>query len=241
VSFSSEGRHTLQQFWHLDPGTVRYRDKRQYEERLRALWSEAVGTRLRVEGTVWAELSGGLDSSSVVCMADALIKHGRVRAVAVQPISHATLYSSEGDERRFIAEVETQIGTTSEILGVEDHCDCADDELDWVTPFATNGVSLAGLERIHKRGGRLVLSGRVGDAVMGCDPDNSLAVLDDLAAAICSRHLSTCVDGAAPVGSHSSRSAGNSYAEAPPRGSRRFSNGAPRQTLRRARPCFHHG
>jgi asparagine synthase (glutamine-hydrolysing) len=181
VSFSSEGQHTLQQFWHLDPGTVRYRDKRQYEERLRALWSEAVGTRLRVEGTVWAELSGGLDSSSVVCMADALIKHGRVRAVAVQPISHATLYSSEGDERRFIAEVETQIGTTSEILGVEDHCDCADDELDWVTPFATNGVSLAGLERIHKRGGRLVLSGRVGDAVMGCDPDNSLAVLDDLA------------------------------------------------------------
>jgi asparagine synthase (glutamine-hydrolysing) len=181
VSFSSEGRQTQQQFWNLDPGTVRYRDRRQYEERLRALWSEAVATRLRVEGTVWAELSGGLDSSSVVCMADALIKGGRVRARAVQPISYATLCSSEGDERRFIAEVETQIGTTTEILGVEDHCDWREDELDGVTPLAATGVSLAGLRRIREQGGRLVLSGRVGDAIMGCEPDNSAAILDDFA------------------------------------------------------------
>ncbi len=137
--------------------------------------------RLRANGVVWAELSGGLDSSSVVCMADALTRSGRVPARAIQPISHATLHSPDGDERRFIAAVEAQIDSCSEILGVEDYCDCADDEWGWVTPFAMSGVALAGLHRIRERGGRLVLSGRVGDAIMGCDPDNSLAVLDDLA------------------------------------------------------------
>src|SRR5260370_22730871 len=114
-------------------------------------------------------------------MADALIKAGRVAERAIQPVSPVTLNSPEGDERRFIAQVEAQIGARSELLGVEDHGDCADDELDRVTPFATNGVALAGLQRIRERRGRLVLSGRVADAVMGCEPDNSLAVLDDFA------------------------------------------------------------
>jgi asparagine synthase (glutamine-hydrolysing) len=181
VSFAPNGTGQRRQFWQLDPGVVRFRDKGLYEERLRALWSEAVGARLRADGTVWAELSGGLDSSSVVCMADRLIKGGRVPARAIQPLSHATLESQEGDERRFIADVETRIGVSSEILGVEEHQQHIDAELDWVTPFAARGVGLAAAQRIRERGGRLVLSGRVGDAVMGCEPDNSVAVFDDLA------------------------------------------------------------
>src|SRR5439155_6975241 len=64
VSFSATGTETRQRFWQLDPGLVRFRDRRRYEDELRALWSEAVGTRLRANGTVWADLSGGLDSSS---------------------------------------------------------------------------------------------------------------------------------------------------------------------------------
>jgi asparagine synthase (glutamine-hydrolysing) len=179
VSFISTEVETRQRFWRLEPVLVRFRDKSQYEEQLRALWSEAVRVRLRTPDSVWAELSGGFDSSSVVCMADALIKSGRVPARAIQPLSHVTLHSPEGDERRFIAEVEAQIGICSEILGVEDHSDCVDDELDCVAPLAAIGVSLAGLHRIREQGGRLVLSGRAGDAIMGCEPDNSAAILDD--------------------------------------------------------------
>lgn len=179
VSFSSEGAETRQRFWHLQPGFIRYRDKRQYEEHLRAVWMEAVGSRLRTEGTVWAELSGGLDSSSVVCMADALIKAGRVAATGIQPLSHVTLQSPEGDERRFIAEVEARIGVRSEIIGVEDHQELVDSEWDWVSPFAARAVGLAMVRHLGRRGGRAILSGRVGDTVMGCLPDNSLAVLDD--------------------------------------------------------------
>ena len=179
LSFGADGVHMRRRFWNLNPGVVRYRDKRQYEEHLRALWRDAVASRLRTGGTVWAELSGGLDSSSVVCMADWLIRNRRAPAQGMQPLSYVTTQSPEGDERRFIAEVEARVGVASEVVGVESHQGLVDPDLDWVSPFALRDVALAGAQRVRDRGGRVVLSGRVGDAVMGCNPDNSVAVLDD--------------------------------------------------------------
>jgi asparagine synthase (glutamine-hydrolysing) len=184
VSFSAAGGRIeyRRQFWQLAPAVLRYRDDRHYEEHLRALWTDAIRTRLRVDGTVWAELSGGLDSSSVVCMASALLESGEAAAHGIRTASHATLLSPEGDERRYIAEVERLTGVQSEIFGVEDHQALVDDEWGWVTPVAARGVGLACVRRIQQSGGRIVLSGRAGDAVMGCLPDNSIAVCDDIAA-----------------------------------------------------------
>ncbi|MFN2445301.1 MAG: asparagine synthase-related protein, partial [Vicinamibacterales bacterium] len=182
VSISANGSEQRRPFWQLAQGTVRYRDRRQYEAHLRALWRDAVACRMRTRSTVWAELSGGLDSSSVVCMADTLLKGGSMPATDLRPLSHVTLQSADGDERRFIAEVEAQIGVHSDILGVEDHQKVADADLEWVTPSAARGVALAMAQHVSAQGGRLVLSGRVGDAVMGCEPDNSAAVFDDFAA-----------------------------------------------------------
>lgn len=181
VSISADGQEKRRRFWSLEAGSIRYRDNQQYEERLRALWVEAVGARLRVNGTAWAELSGGLDSSSVVCMADALIKGRRVPATGLQPLSHVTFESPEGDERRFIAEVEAKIGVRSEILGVEENQDLRNPQWDWVTPRAVQGVQVASIRHVHSRGGRVILSGRMGDVVMGCAPDNSIEVFDDFA------------------------------------------------------------
>lgn len=183
LTFSTGTRqdHRRTQFWRLRPGRLRYRDRGQYEEHLRALWFDAVRSRLNTMGDVWAELSGGLDSSSVVCTADLSIKAGKTPASRLRLASHATLHSIEGDERRFIAEVERQVGVAAVILGVEDHADCVDERWGWVTPLAARGVGLARVRHIEAAGGRVVLSGRGGDAVMGCEPDNSVAVLDDLA------------------------------------------------------------
>jgi asparagine synthase (glutamine-hydrolysing) len=180
VSASADGVET-RRFWNLEPAVIRYRDPQRYEEQLRALWTEAVGTRLRAEGTVWAELSGGLDSSSVVCMADILIKEGAVDAAAIQPISHVPAGSPEGDERRFIAAVEERIGTKSRVLILDDHQPVQDADADWVTPLAARGAGLTLARHVRDHGGRVVLSGRVGDAVMGCLVDNSVAVLDEMA------------------------------------------------------------
>lgn len=181
MSIDSTGRVIRTRFWDLEAGEIRYPDARAYEEQLRALWTDAVRARLQTKGAVWAELSGGLDSSSVVCMADLLIKRGDVPAQSLRTVSHATLQSFEGDERRFIAEVERQVGVRSEIVGVEDNQEHADPGLAWVTPYALQGVGLETVRRVRAGGGRVVLSGRLGDAIMGCQPDNSAAVFDDLA------------------------------------------------------------
>lgn len=181
VSFSTDtGAETRRRFWSLQPATIRYPDPRQYEEHLRALWREAVGGRLRTEGTVWAELSGGLDSSSVVCMADALVKNGLVSASGVQPISYVSFQSPGGDERTFIAEVEARIGVRSVILSVEEHQHDTDSNCEWVTPLAPAGMQVSCAGHVRGQGGRIILSGRAGDVIMGCLPDNSVAVADDI-------------------------------------------------------------
>lgn len=180
ISIAASSIETRTRFWQLAPGQIRYADPRSYEEHLRALWRDGLRARLRTTGTVWAELSGGLDSSSVVCMADRLIKESAVPAQGIGLVSHATLQSPEGDERRFIAEVERQVGVRSEIVGVEDHQSQTDPSLAWVTPYALHGSGLETVRRVRTAGGRVVLSGRLGDAIMGCQPDNSEAVFDDL-------------------------------------------------------------
>lgn len=181
LTFTATGSATIAQFWHIADGEIRYRDPRAYEEQLRSLWRDAVLARLRTQQPIWAELSGGLDSSSVVCMADLLIKRGVAPIRAFRLVSHATLHSPEGDERRFIAEVERQVGGNSEIVGVEDSQDLKNPLRGWLTPYALHGVGLEMLRRVQSADGRIVLSGRIGDAVMGCQPDNSVAIWDDLA------------------------------------------------------------
>src|SRR5215467_15178823 len=67
---------------------IRYRNQRRYEEELRALFREAVAVRLQTESPVLAELSGGLDSSSVVSMANHLMRSGEGRATRLSGISY---------------------------------------------------------------------------------------------------------------------------------------------------------
>jgi asparagine synthase (glutamine-hydrolysing) len=182
VRFSSNGNETRERFWSIQPSIIRYADNRDYANHLRALWCDAIASRLQRPEPVWAELSGGLDSSSIVCTADALIRNARVAATTVNPFSHVTTKSPEGDERRFIAEVEQWIGRRSAILAVEDHQDLRVDEWEWVTPLAPRGVQIAAERLVRDAGGRIVLSGRMGDVVMGCLPDNSVEVFDEIVA-----------------------------------------------------------
>jgi asparagine synthase (glutamine-hydrolysing) len=60
----------VHEYWRLDPNReVSLSDDDEYGETLRAELSRAVACRLRSNGTTAATLSGGLDSSSVACLA----------------------------------------------------------------------------------------------------------------------------------------------------------------------------
>ena len=64
-------KRTIVRYWDFDPGKrVRFGTDAEYEENFREVFSSSVRRRLRSDTAVLAELSGGMDSSSIVCMAD---------------------------------------------------------------------------------------------------------------------------------------------------------------------------
>jgi len=82
------GKHTVSKYWDFDPARrIRYRTDEAYEEHFRTVFAQAVQRRLRSDCPVLAELSGGLDSSSIVCMADRIVSRGAREVSKVETIS----------------------------------------------------------------------------------------------------------------------------------------------------------
>jgi len=169
---------TIRRFWALPNGDViQYRSERRYEEQLRALFREAVAVRLQTDSPVLAELSGGLDSSSVVGMANHLIRSGAADASRLASVSY--LWRNSLDEP-FIREVESFCG----IEGV--HLSTHDDPL--ITETRAGNATPEGFEPLHTRvasvahrlGAKVFLTGMNGDLMMGNWFDDSLQVAASL-------------------------------------------------------------
>jgi asparagine synthase (glutamine-hydrolysing) len=70
----------LRRYWDIDPKyEIRYRRDEEYIEHFSHLFREAVRCRLRSCGPVGSELSGGFDSSSIVCMAQDIYRSGEIK------------------------------------------------------------------------------------------------------------------------------------------------------------------
>jgi asparagine synthase (glutamine-hydrolysing) len=82
------GKHIVSKYWDFDPGRrIRYRTDGEYEEHFRSALATAVQRRLRSDRPVLAELSGGMDSSSIVCMADIVIARGDAECPRLDTVS----------------------------------------------------------------------------------------------------------------------------------------------------------
>lgn len=163
------GLITERRFWCLDPAKkIRYKTDGEYEEQFLHVFKDAVRSRLRTDGPVFAELSGGLDSSSIVCMADHLISRGEAQAPRLEPVSQVYNISTSADERKFIAHVEERRGRRGYHF--------CEDEYPLLSPISDEG-RLLGLnpclvsEAYHRGlagamrgvGARVLLSGQGGD------------------------------------------------------------------------------
>jgi asparagine synthase (glutamine-hydrolysing) len=101
----------ISRFWGLDPNhQIRYKTDAEYEEHFRHVFREAVKCCLRSDRPVWSDLSGGLDSSSIVCMAEQLIKNGEAEAPLLETVSCIRDESPSSNELKFIRCVEERIG-----------------------------------------------------------------------------------------------------------------------------------
>jgi asparagine synthase (glutamine-hydrolysing) len=65
------GQSSLQRYWYFgSQREIRYKHDTEYEEHFRMLFRQSLRRRLKTDYPILAGLSGGLDSSSIVCMAD---------------------------------------------------------------------------------------------------------------------------------------------------------------------------
>jgi asparagine synthase (glutamine-hydrolysing) len=114
VLIARNGQLTANRFWHPESiKQITYQKDAEYEEHCRELIVEGVRHCLRTDNRpVWANLSGGLDSSTVVCLASKLIESGQADAKKLQTHSVVFDESPTADERQFIRAVEKKLGKT---------------------------------------------------------------------------------------------------------------------------------
>ncbi|MHB8527256.1 MAG: asparagine synthetase B family protein [Candidatus Acidiferrales bacterium] len=107
----SGGKQTVRQYWDFDPvKRIRYRTDAEYEEHFRTVFAESVRRRLRSDAPVLAELSGGMDSSSIVCMADRVIAQGHAETPRLDTVSYYDDSEPNWNERPYFTKVEEQRG-----------------------------------------------------------------------------------------------------------------------------------
>ena len=107
------GKCTLAKYWDFDPAKrIRYRTDAEYEAHFRSLFTQAVERKLRSDAPVLSELSGGRDSSSIVCMADIVIARGQAECPRLDTISYYDDSEPSWNERPYFTKVEEKRGRT---------------------------------------------------------------------------------------------------------------------------------
>lgn len=162
-------RHRLQvrRYWDLDPKKeIRYRDRQQYLDEFLHIFREAVSCRLRSHGLVGSELSGGFDSSSIVCIAQELM--GRKRDGSHRLVAFSMVFDELScDERPLIQSVVENSGIEFCPVVADDLCgllNLPSDQnnlrsIDRPDQFALERAGEALYQTAHERGIRVMLSG----------------------------------------------------------------------------------
>jgi len=193
------GQQTVHKYWSFNPAKrIRYRSDAEYEEHFRTLLATAVRRRLRCDRPVLAELSGGMDSSSIVCMADIVMARGEVEAPRLDTISYYNDADTRLDERPYFTKVEEKRGRAGYHidLGAKAHVELGEVEL---KDFFLDGFEINRLAAtpnfgrilskkvfdsykpyIEVHGYRVVLSGGSGEDVTGGYVPTPICELQDL-------------------------------------------------------------
>jgi asparagine synthase (glutamine-hydrolysing) len=177
--------------WDFDPTRqIRMKSPAEYAEALRALFEQAVRRRLRSSGTVGVMVSGGLDSSAILCQAEMLRQPGKQSANSIG-ISLVFPEGTPADEQNYLAEIEKMYGIEIRRLPFSSFRYVDDEHWLWQSEFPELrwDSSLACLRAASELGCTSMLDGDYGDHMM-----SSFAHLYDLATSLRWRRWRTAVD-----------------------------------------------
>ena len=165
---------TTSQYWNFGPGKIiRYRKDEDYEEHFRTIFATSIRRRLRSDRPVLAELSGGMDSSSIICVADLSVAEGLADTPRLDTISYYDDSEPNWNERPYFTKVEEMRGRSGSHIDVSCQpsfpVDLAPEQFA-ATPGSLIQPSKSARqfsECLSSHGYRILLSGIGGDEVLG--------------------------------------------------------------------------
>ena len=105
---------TIRSYWDIETNEINFSRDDDYAERFYELLKDSIRLRLRTDVPIGSCLSGGLDSSSIVCLANQLMFNGRsidTRVVGERQKTFSSCFEEPAyDERKFIEEVICRTG-----------------------------------------------------------------------------------------------------------------------------------
>jgi len=179
------GISSIERYWRFDPNSrIRYKNDAGYEEHFRHVFRQSVRRRLRSEGPVLAELSGGLDSSSVVCMADDILAEEGAQTPRLDTLSYYDKTEARGDDWIYFPKIEKKRGKVGVHLDGS-HSGSLFDSLEFADFAPLPGslgsgrqLDFARASLVRNGGYKVVLSGLGGDEFMGGIPNPSTYLAD---------------------------------------------------------------
>lgn len=155
----------IRPYWHLPThNLIRYQRDSDYDEQLRELFRQAVRRRLQTKWPALVELSGGLDSSSVVCMASGLVNRRRAGAPKIITVTYER---PDSLDTRFQNSVEEWCGTESVHLPATEGAFLSETNSGDSRPAFWQELHMSVASIARERGARVLLTGSQGDLVMG--------------------------------------------------------------------------
>ncbi len=168
-------RVAIQKYWEFQPrDSIRCQSDFEYEEQFRCAFANSIRRRLRSNTPLLAELSGGMDSSSIVCVADAILAHEHALAPRLDTLSYYDDNEPNWNERPFFSLVEAKRGRSGLHVPLDPVHDL--DALFGAQEFAVTPAKLGRarkqnpLQPLETQGYGAILSGIGGDEFTGGVP-----------------------------------------------------------------------
>jgi asparagine synthase (glutamine-hydrolysing) len=170
---------TIKSYWDIEPKEVHFSRDEDYAQRFRELFEDSIRLRLRSDVPIGTCLSGGLDSSSIVCLANQLMFDGQTvdpKLIGEKQKTFSSCFEDHAyDEREYI---ELVLGQTSAeknyVFPKGEHLHQDLSKLVWYQdePFGSTSIYAQWevMKLAKERGVTVLLDGQGGDELLGGYP-----------------------------------------------------------------------